>query len=150
MLADFKILTPPRAREERAGGSKRGQRTRNSDRERSPQASAATPANTQKPAKKANRERLAFVNWRWGDSGHQTLYISALVVVRNAAGGDAVRVGGGDGGAGRGAVGKGFERARIHGTTVPGWSSFLGPVNTSMVVVTEAIVFARPGSASAV
>ena len=54
---------------------------------RSPQAPAETRANTQHPAKKkANRERLTFRDWWWGGSGQQTLSISALWLVRTAAG----------------------------------------------------------------
>jgi len=64
VLAVFKIMTPPRAREERAGESGTGPWTAYRPGAKSPQAPAETPTKTQDPEmKKANRERLAFRNW---------------------------------------------------------------------------------------
>jgi len=64
VLADFKVLTREGTREEGAGESEIGLGTDNPASRRSPQAPAETPANTQEPAtKRANRERLAVVNW---------------------------------------------------------------------------------------
>ena len=84
VLADFKILTLARAREEGPGESKMGRSTGYLAGGRSPQAPAGTPANTQNSAmKKANRERLTFVNWWRGaesNASPQLRWLPRLII----------------------------------------------------------------------
>ena len=70
--ADFKILTLARRGERRPGEREKGPRRAicpSHDVRRFPQ----PPANPQEPAtKKANRERLAFINWWWGVESNES------------------------------------------------------------------------------
>ena len=79
MLADFKVLTREGTREEGAGESEIGLGTGNPASRRSPQAPAETPANTQDfEKKKANRERLTFVNWWRGAESNASPHANGL------------------------------------------------------------------------